>query len=110
MLRYVAAVALMVSFAAHAAQPKRYPTTRPVTSRPTTSRPARIPVSRPAKPAASKPVEQPLEITDAVARVKLAGPVDATGIGGGGRLLILHLKKLQMLGVFDVATSKVVKY
>jgi hypothetical protein len=31
-------------------------------------------------------------------------------VGGGGRFLILHLKKLQQLAVFDVSQVKVVKY
>ena len=31
-------------------------------------------------------------------------------MGGGGRFLILHIKKLQQLGVFDVSQLKVIKY
>src|SRR5262249_4924116 len=42
--------------------------------------------------------------------VALPGPVRATGVGGGGRSLILHLPQQRQLAVFDVNEAKVVKY
>jgi hypothetical protein len=91
------AVILQCAIAADAAEPRRRPTTRPTTTATTTA-----PASGPSTQAASRGVP-PL-------REKLPAPVDATAVGGGGKYLILHLKKLQVLGVFDVATGKVRKY
>jgi hypothetical protein len=42
--------------------------------------------------------------------VKLPATVDAAVPGGGGKYLILHLRKLQQLAVFDVQQAKVLKY
>lgn len=42
--------------------------------------------------------------------VRLPGPIEDIEVGAGGRLLILHLKSLQQLAVFDVSLAKVVKY
>lgn len=42
--------------------------------------------------------------------VRLPGPIEDVEVGAGGRLLLLHLKSLQQLAVFDVSLAKVVKY
>ena len=43
-------------------------------------------------------------------REKLPAAVDGVAVGGGGKYLVLHLKKLQVLAVFDAAQGKVLKY
>jgi hypothetical protein len=42
--------------------------------------------------------------------VKLPGTVDDVTVGGGGRYLILTLKRLNKLAVFDLTASKIVDY
>jgi hypothetical protein len=42
--------------------------------------------------------------------VGLAAPADEVAVGGAGRYLILHLKKLRQLAIFDVSQAKVIKY
>ena len=42
--------------------------------------------------------------------IRLPGPVSDVEVGAGGRLLVLHLKNLQQLAVFDVTTAKVIQY
>lgn len=42
--------------------------------------------------------------------VQLPAPVEDVAVGGGGRYLILYLKKLQQIGIFDVSQAKVVQY
>lgn len=40
----------------------------------------------------------------------LPGAIDQLAVGGGGRFLILHLKRLDKLAIFDVSQAKVVHY
>jgi hypothetical protein len=42
--------------------------------------------------------------------IKLPAQATAVGTGGGGKYLILHLEKLQQLGIFDVALARIVKF
>src|SRR4051812_39020506 len=92
------AVILQCALAADAAEPRRRPATTRATTTTTTTAPT------------SGPSTQPTSRGAAPLRERLPAAVDATAVGGGGRYLILHLKKLQVLGVFDVATGKVRKY
>jgi hypothetical protein len=52
----------------------------------------------------------PPNLTDDITTIDLPAPVSETCIGGGGRYLILHLKKVSQLAVFDVSAAKVLKY
>lgn len=51
----------------------------------------------------------PPQLGNEPVEVALPGPVDAIRVGGGGRYLILQIKKLQQLAIFDVSEMKVVK-
>lgn len=42
--------------------------------------------------------------------IGLPAPADGTLVGGGGRYLLAHLKKLRQLAVLDVGQAKVIKY
>jgi len=42
--------------------------------------------------------------------VKLPADIADVAVGGGGRYLILHLRKLRQLAIFDSSAAKVVKY
>jgi hypothetical protein len=44
------------------------------------------------------------------AAIKLPATFQEVAVGGGGRFLILHLRELRQLAVFDVSLAKVVKY
>jgi hypothetical protein len=52
----------------------------------------------------------PPTLPDGKLEVELAAAADEVCVGGGGRYLILHLKKLRQLAIFDVSQAKVVKY
>ncbi|HSI34220.1 MAG TPA: putative Ig domain-containing protein [Tepidisphaeraceae bacterium] len=67
----------------------------------------------PKKPAPKKPAEpaKPVEPQWAAeSTIKLPAPVDGSAVGGSGKYLILHLRKLQQLAVIDVGEGKVLKY
>jgi hypothetical protein len=42
--------------------------------------------------------------------VELAAPADEVAVGGAGRYIVMNLKKLRQLAVFDVSQAKVTKY
>jgi serine protease Do len=42
--------------------------------------------------------------------VKLPSDIFDVAVGGGGRFLIMHLRKLRQLAIFDTGVAKVVKY
>jgi serine protease Do len=42
--------------------------------------------------------------------VKLPSDIYDVAVGGGGRFLILHMRKLRQLAIFDTSAAKVVKY
>jgi S1-C subfamily serine protease len=42
--------------------------------------------------------------------VKLPSDIADVAVGGGGRFLIMHLRKLHQLAIFDASVAKVVKY
>jgi hypothetical protein len=42
--------------------------------------------------------------------VELAAPADDIRVGGAGRYIVLNLKKLRQLAIFDVSQAKVIKY
>ena len=52
----------------------------------------------------------PPQLAEPETIVRLPGPIDDVEVGAGGRLLMLHLKSLQQLAVFDVSQGKVAKY
>jgi hypothetical protein len=56
------------------------------------------------------PEIKPPELADDRVTVKLPGVINASAVGGGGRYVILHLKSLRQLAVFDVNAGKIVKY
>ena len=55
-------------------------------------------------------VFSPPTILGGLLEVEIPAPIDEVVVGGSGRLLILHLKKLRQLAVFDVSQAKVLKY
>jgi hypothetical protein len=44
------------------------------------------------------------------AEIKLPGPVDATGFGGGGRYVLLRIPSEKQVAVLDVCEGKIAKY
>lgn len=66
-----------------------------------------IPVERDPRPRIDFP---PPVLTAPLTIVKLPVPIDDVVAGAGGRFLLLHLKKLKQIAVFDVSQAKVVKY
>lgn len=60
-------------------------------------------------PAAAAAVRPPALAGDRV-EVKLPATVDDVTVGGGGRFLVLSLKKLNKLAVFDASAAKIVDY
>ena len=50
------------------------------------------------------------ELQRAKTEIKLPASIDDVAIGAAGRLLVLHIKKLQQLAVFDVSELKIKKF
>jgi S1-C subfamily serine protease len=59
---------------------------------------------------ASSPKISPVQIGEAQTEVKLPSDISDVAVGGGGRFLILHLRRLRQLAIFDVNAAKIVKY
>jgi hypothetical protein len=59
---------------------------------------------------ANLPEIKPPLLEDDTVTIKLPEAASGLAVGGGGRYLILHLKSLRQLAVFDVNSAKVVKY
>jgi S1-C subfamily serine protease len=55
-----------------------------------------------------KIIPAPLNMSEM--EVALPSEIADVTVGGGGRFLILHLRKLRKLAIFDVSAAKVVKY
>jgi len=58
----------------------------------------------------SNPVISPAQIGGAQSEVKLPSDISDLTVGGGGRFLILHLRKLRQIAIFDVSAARIVKY
>lgn len=75
--------------------------------------PASTRVVPPAPPIVSAPDEGslvPPNLPNGKLEITLPAPVDASLVGGGGRYLLLHLKNLRQLAVFDVSQARVLTY
>ena len=68
----------------------------------------------PTSPAPASPVAMPSinppNLAQERVTVKLPAAVEDVGLGAGGRYLILWLKRLHKLAIFDVSTAQVVKF
>ena len=64
----------------------------------------------PSAPAVADTLFSPPNLPNGRLEIDLPAPVEASGVGGGGRYLVLYLKKLQQLAIFDVSEAKVIKY
>ena len=52
----------------------------------------------------------PPKLAEGATTIELPGPVEGSAVGGSGRYLIFHIKKLQQLAIFDVSQAKVTKF
>jgi hypothetical protein len=58
----------------------------------------------------SNPKIAPVQAGAPQTEVKLPSDIDDAAVGGGGRFLILHLRKLRQLAIFDTSAAKVVNF